>query len=121
MANDITNISGTQIGTQKLGSFTVQTAGGVVTKNPSDQSLGSAGHIGSFESEAALNIADIDDKYDTRFDNVSNIFNVIEGAGTATTGTFYADGLWGLYRNTLDDSLVIAANQAGVIKTVALS
>tara|TARA_R110000824_G_scaffold14354_5_gene61132 strand:+ start:3213 stop:3581 length:369 start_codon:yes stop_codon:yes gene_type:complete len=122
MATDIINIDdGSTTGTQHLGTVTTRHG---VTSTPlriKDVAVGAAGHVGSFSYEANVEITGIADKYDTRLDNVSNIFNVIEGAGTATTGTFYADGLWGLYRNTLDNSLVIAVNQTGTIETVALS
>ena len=117
MANDISNVTGTQDGSQKLGTVTVKLGGGTLSRNTADQAAGDIGHIGDFENPEATVIEDVDQKYDARFVNLGNIFDINEGTGAAPLGVFYADGLWGLWRNTDDNSIVLAVNNSGTIQT----
>ncbi len=119
--NDITNVSGSQVGSQRLGTVTYKAGHGATSINTVDAPIGSQRHIGDFEEPVALNIGDIDQKYDNRFGNEGNKFFINEGTGLASTEVFHQDGLWGLWRNVADGVIVIAVNASGTIRTGTLS
>ncbi len=123
MATDIINIDdGSITGTQHLGTITTRHGTTSTSIRGKDAAVGTAGHAGAFSHAANQEITPISSKYDTKFDNINNIFHIVEDTGVPTTGTFYSDGMWGLYRNTTTNDVVLAVNNSGTIETgVALS
>jgi len=119
--NDITNVSASQTGTQRLGTVTVKVGSGAENKNTRTYGVGTIGHIGSYENPVELNVADIDQTHDNNFINEGNKFFINEGTGLASIDTFYQDGMWGLWRNSNDGLIVIAVNASGTIRTGTLS
>ncbi len=119
--NDITNVSASQTGTQRLGTVTVKVGSGTESKNTATYGVGTVGHIGDFENPAEDSITGLGPKFDGRFENEGNKFFINEGTGVASTATFYQDGMWGLWRNTNDGLIVIAVNASGTIRTGTLS